>query len=882
MKPEGITANQARTRKAELAFCAFCSFRVLCVPCARRFLCALCILCGSFLVRSLPVFFLIGLLGSASAQPQPGQLQPHLGYLYPAGGQQGTTVRITAGGQFLRGVTDVYVTGADVNASVVKYYRPVRNINKEQREELIERMRAARDNAVSELPPRARAALEQRKSEAMNTRDATGKPAAPGRDASSTKQAGAKSAAFKPIEHPVLEGLESKNLRELAHVAHTLFFPRWKKQPNAQIDETVLIEITIDPDAVPGDREIRLATPLGLTEPMLFEVSQLPEVTELEPNDPNGDNRLPFNNPNEISRLPRPAPIELPALLNGQIMPGDVDRFPVHARKGQKIVVETQARHLVPYLPDAVPGWFQAVVTLFDDKGKEVAYADDFQYNPDPILYYEIPEDGTYEIEVRDAIYRGREDFVYRIAVGELPFVSGVVPLGGPTGKKTTAHVEGWNLSENTIRLDTRPGTADAQQTIFLQGKLLSNPVTYVVGTLPETGEIEPNETRENSQFLAMPCIVNGVIGQPGDVDVFRFEGRAGDPIVAEIVARRLRSPLDSLLRLFDESGRVVAWNDDHEDPAAGLVTHHADSCLSTRLPANGIYALQVADAQQRGGSTFAYRLRLGPPQPDFALRMTPSSLGLLPGRAVPFTVHALRTDGFEGDIELILKGAPSGYVLSGGRIPAGRDSVRVTLQIPWRAAEGRVTFQVEGRARINGETIAHTAVPADNRMQAFAYRHLVPAQELVAIVSRARRPLPPVQLADDTPVRIPAGGATRVRMRIPPRAPIRDILLELNEPPKGLTIRDVAVVPGSLTFRLQAGDDAPEPGFADNLIVDAYLETTGVRPGQRAPNRPNARPASQTNPAGQQPKTADTSSRPKQKVPLGVLPAIPFEIVQP
>src|SRR4030042_3531399 len=59
--------------------------------------------------------------------------EPHIGYLYPAGGQQGSVVIITAAGQSLRGVTDVYVSGEGVHASVIKYYKPLRNIQKEQR-----------------------------------------------------------------------------------------------------------------------------------------------------------------------------------------------------------------------------------------------------------------------------------------------------------------------------------------------------------------------------------------------------------------------------------------------------------------------------------------------------------------------------------------------------------------------------------------------------------------------------------------------------------------------------------------------------------------------------------------------------------------------------
>jgi len=52
---------------------------------------------------------------------------------------------------------------------------------------------------------------------------------------------------------------------------------------------------------------------------------------------------------------------------------------------------------------------------------------------------------------------------------------------------------------------------------------------------------------------------VNGRIDQPGDWDVFRFQGRAGQAIVAEVYARRLDSPLDSVLKLTDAKGQQLA-----------------------------------------------------------------------------------------------------------------------------------------------------------------------------------------------------------------------------------------------------------------------------------------------------------------------------------
>jgi hypothetical protein len=39
------------------------------------------------------------------------------------------------------------------------------------------------------------------------------------------------------------------------------------------------------------------------------------------------------------------------------------------AKKGDKLVFVAMARKLVPYLADAVPGWFQAVLHLYDEQG---------------------------------------------------------------------------------------------------------------------------------------------------------------------------------------------------------------------------------------------------------------------------------------------------------------------------------------------------------------------------------------------------------------------------------------------------------------------------------------------------------------------------------
>ncbi|UCE46714.1 MAG: hypothetical protein JSW47_13980, partial [Phycisphaerales bacterium] len=588
--------------------------------------------------RSLSVVILLFSVSTVCGQTAN---QPHIGYLYPAGAQQGTVIRITAGGQFLRNSTDVYVSGEGVSAKVIKYCRPFRNLQSEQRKWLQTRLKELRDERLAELTPTARRSASLAKGRAVR-RGAARKRTPKSTPAKKTKSEPKEDKTtekkeVKMPDHPLLEDLDNKSIRELAHVASMMFFPRTKLQLNRQLSEMVLIEVTVEADAAPGKRELRLRTNTGLTNPVVFQVGTLPEIRELEPNDRKAYPPLP-NMPKLVS-LPSDKPLETPVLLNGQIMPGDVDRFRFRAIQGQRLVIETHARSLIPYLADAVPGWFQATVALYNATGREVAFADDYHFNPDPVLFYRIPRSGDYELEIRDSIYRGREDFVYRVAVGEQPYITQVFPLGGKEGVNTVAAVVGWNLPETSLPLDTKPGGGSIRQTTYHEGKQCSNPVPYAVDTLPECNETESNDTAGSAQRIELPKIINGRMDEPGDVDVFQISARAGDKIVAEVYGRRLNSPLDSLLRLTDAWGKVLELNDDYmlkqehlHTNMMGLVTHHADSYLMAEVPETGTYYVHLADSQRHGGDAYGYRLRIAVAEGDFALRVAPSSINTRQG----------------------------------------------------------------------------------------------------------------------------------------------------------------------------------------------------------------------------------------------------------
>jgi hypothetical protein len=316
-----------------------------------------------------------------------------------------------------------------------------------------------------------------------------------------------------------------------------------------------------------------------------------------------------------------------------------------------------------------------------------------------------------------------------------------------------------------------------------------------------------------------------------------------------------LDSPLDSVLKLTDAAGRELAFNDDSEDKGAGLTTHQADSRLCAVLPANGVYYLHLGEAQRRGGPEYGYRLRISPPQPDFALRVVPSSINVRPGASVPLTVFALRRDGFTNEIRLALRNAPSGFTLNGARIPANQDQVRLTLTAPFGPREEPFSLSLEGRATLQGQQVARLAVPAEDMMQAFAYRHLVPSKELLACVAGRAGPSAGVRVLGEGPVRIPAGGMARVRVAAPGRARADNLRLELSDPPEGITLQELSPSGQGLEMVLQSDSAKVKPGLQGNLLVAAFTS------GMAAPGRPQGGP---------------------RRAPLGFLPAIPFEIVSP
>ena len=510
------------------------------------------------------------------------------------------------------------------------------------------------------------------------------------------------------------------------------------------------------PDAKPGRREIRVITKRGVSTPLPFYVGQVPEVVRK----PMKTCQLPVLGKEYLAQRKRPPEEEelrvtVPCTMNGQVAPGEVNRYRFQASKGQRLVISAKARELVPYVADAVPGWFQAAMRLCDANGKEVAYNDDFRFNPDPLIYYEVPEDGEYVLTINEALFRGRESFVYRITAGELPFVTSIFPLGRRAGEPVKIEMTGWNLEKAMLALPPKDAKAGRRLLAASDGKLVSNYVPFTLDVLPECLEQEPNDDPAHAQKVTLPIIVNGRMDRPGDWDVFAVDGKAGETIVTEVYARRLGSPLDSFLKVTGADGKIIALNDDHYDAASGMNTDHADSYLMVKLPADGKYFIHLGDTRRHAGKEYAYRLRISHPQPDFVLRVTPSRICMPSKGSAALTVYAIRRDGFDGPIQLGFKDLPAGLQSPGVTLAAKQEVVGLTVTTSLAAMEKPVNLTVVGTAKIGDREVAHEAVPAEDKMQAFLWRHLLPADTLPALVfdpsyqPPADRIRPPIRDAD-------------------------------------------------------------------------------------------------------------------------------------
>ena len=456
-------------------------------------------------------------------------------------------------------------------------------------------------------------------------------------------------------------------------------------------------KIKIAPDAVLGEHSVRVWTATGVGEMRTFYVSPYPLVKEAD-------------EAKDAAKKDEPQPIALGSTVWGRVQGEDVDRFVVEAKKGQRISAEVVGVRLQP------GDIFDTMLTLTKADGTMLAENDDNSLlQQDPVLSFVAPEDGKYILALKDSTNAAPGEGHYLLHVGSFPRPLTVYPAGGQVGEQLSVTYLGDAAGPlaATIKLPAQP---DGHFPVFPEqnGQVAPSPNWLRVSPFPNVLEAEPNNevAKATTTDKPLPLAFNGVIGEKGDVDFFKFTAKKDQDFDVHVFARRLRSPLDAVLEIYDDKGNRIAQNDDSGGP---------DSYLGWKVPADGTYCVAVKDQLGRGGPTFTYRIEVTPKIPEVAVWLPEMQQNTQDRQTISVpkgnryaSLVKIKRDNFGGDVALTPSALPAGVAMAAGPILGNVDTIPVVFEATADAAVATRTFELIAKPTDGKPLESRVAHPID------------------------------------------------------------------------------------------------------------------------------------------------------------------------
>lgn len=431
--------------------------------------------------------------------------------------------------------------------------------------------------------------------------------------------------------------------------------------------------VTIGGDVAAGLYDARMVTALGVSSPRVFVVGDLPETLRTEP----------------AGSVAQSFPLATGMVVGAQVTAQAADHYRLELQKGQRVVIDCAARGIESKL--------RPVVILADATG-----ADLVAERRGGLLDFTAPLAATYVVKVHDLSFQGGGEFFYRLV----------------------AH-------------DVAPGAPlPARQRAVEPVPTFSWPPT-ALPTEVAAREHEADET----QRVSLPLDVAGRFFPAADVDTYEFAAEGGETWWVEVASERIGAPCNpAVVVQYARAGEggATSWEDVLElaDIPAAIrpSTNHyaydgppyetgsADCLGRLAIKESGTYRLQIRDlfGGTRDEPDAAYRLVVRRAQPEFALVCWPlhmelrngdraalsKPLALRGGGTVSLEVAALRRDGFDGPVELVVEGLPEGVTATGLRIPAGQTRGQILLTAADAPPRGLSSVRVLGRGTVDGQAI--------------------------------------------------------------------------------------------------------------------------------------------------------------------------------
>ncbi|HSH93838.1 MAG TPA: hypothetical protein VK968_06815 [Roseimicrobium sp.] len=502
-----------------------------------------------------------------------------------------------------------------------------------------------------------------------------------------------------------------------------------KQKPGAA--NTFLVTVATNVPA--GSYEARIGGRFGLSNPKLFAVGTSPETNILQAN----------HQPATATE------IAADTVVNGRTEANNIDHFRFTAKKGQRFLIECSAREIDSRLEE--------MVSVIDIKGIEHA-----RQHRGGILDFTAPADGAFLVLVHDRMFRGGEDYAYRLNVSTKPRVDFVLPAAGVPGTKTHFTLYGRNLPggvpvkdqvidgrpleklETDIDISGDPQTATRLNSVAVlppaaavmdgfdyrlpTSRGFANPVFIAFTKSPVITETEPNQKPAAPQTVTVPCEINGQFWPAGDTDVFQFTAKKGENYTIELFSQRLGLPTDpfAMVQRVSTNAQNVEQVSDlremyDEDTNIGgreFNTTSRDPSWRLEVKEDGIYRITVRDlfGKLQASPKNTYRLSIRRESPDFRLAAHPEapppvaadtrpatvwSSMVRGGETIPLEVIVFRRDGFNGEVNVTAENLPQGVTTPGLRIEAGKNSGLLMLTAAEKAPRSLGTIKIVGRAKL-------------------------------------------------------------------------------------------------------------------------------------------------------------------------------------
>jgi hypothetical protein len=560
------------------------------------------------------------------------------------------------------------------------------------------------------------------------------------------------------------------------------------------VNNQVKAKVQVAPDAKLGEHRLRLVTKSGISDVRLFFVTPFPMVAEVEDN----------KNPNATQAVP------LGTTVYGHAQNDDQDTYEIEAKKGQRISAEVIGVRV------QTQNIFDPLITITKADGTVLASVDDIAYSQqDPVASLIAPEDGKYRVSIKDSTNVGPGTCGYLLNIGSFPRPLAVYPAGGPSGTevKVTFIGDPAGPIEKTVKLPAEPN--DRFEVFAEQEQPAPQPNFMRVSNMVNALEVEPNDDITKTQpAQQLPVAFNGIIEKANDVDCFKFTATKGQDYDVTAYARRLRSPLDTIVEIYNDKGTRLATNDDAGSP---------DSYIRFKAPADGDYVVGIRDQLNQGGANFVYRIELKPAEPRLTTwlpEMTQNqnqdrrAIPVPKGNRYASLVRIKRWD-VGGDVAIEPKDLPAGVQVHAGPIDKSVDTIPVVFEAAEDAAPTARAFEILAKvtnppeAAKTPSSIEHLVDIAENSNQR-PYYTIQEDKFAVAVTDES-----PVKLTFEQPkVPILQSGAMGLKVKAERKGDFKGpINLALLYSPPGIGTAGTIVIPADKDegiVTISANKDAP------------------------------------------------------------------------